>query len=54
MAVCGEKDVADRDFSSGGDNAISSPAEVLGRGRHGVNSSDRRVGLEIQGSGFDE
>lgn len=42
------------DFSRGGENTISSLGGALGMARCGMNLSDRHVGLEIQGSGFDE
>ena len=54
MAVCGEKDVSGCDFPRGGEDTISRIAGVFGRVRRGMNFSDWHVGLEIQGSGFDE
>jgi hypothetical protein len=54
VTVRGKKDVAGCNFSPGGENAISSAVGVLGGSRRRMNLSDRSVGLEVQGFGFDE
>ena len=54
MAIRGKEDVSGFDFSPGGENAISSAAGVLGWSHRRMYLSDGRVGLEIQGTAFDE
>jgi len=54
VTVRGKKDVTGCDFSRCGENAISSTAEVFVGRSCRLNLCDRHVGLEVQGSGFDE